>query len=303
MSTPVPLESLTVPADLPDQVAAALREDIGAGDVTAALVPQAQSVRGQTLIRETAVLCGRPWVEECFRQLDPAIRLHWHARDGAALAAEQVIFELEGPARPILTGERTALNFLQLLSGTASQARRYVEAVRGTGCAILDTRKTVPGLRSAQKYAVRCGGARNHRMGLYDRVLIKENHIAAAGSIAQAVAAARAHASTVEVEVEVESLGELEEALAAGPDIVMLDEFTLADMRTAVGVNRAHRRPVRLEASGSINLQNVRTIAETGVDFISVGGITKHVRAIDLSMRLEFHGPGQGRTVIRPAGG
>ncbi len=202
-----------------------------------------------------------------------------------------MVFEIEGPARPILTGERTALNFLQLLSATATQARRFAEAIAGTGCAILDTRKTLPGLRKAQKYAVRCGGARNHRLGLYDMVLIKENHIAAAGSIGAAVSAARALEGAVQVEVEVESLAELEEALAAAPDIVMLDEFTLEDMARAVAINRARGRPVLLEASGSVSLENVRAIAETGVDFVSVGGITKHVHAVDLSMRLEFQDP------------
>jgi len=281
-SPPVP------PADLAGQVAAALSEDVGAGDVTARLVPEAQRVRGRVVSREAAVLCGRPWVEECFRRLDARVELDWHAGDGAHLAAGQAIFELEGPARPILTGERTALNFLQLLSATATQAARFAEAVRGTGCSILDTRKTLPGLRSAQKYAVLCGGARNHRQGLYDMVLIKENHIAAAGSIARAVAAARAAAPGVRVEVEVESLAELEEALAAGPDIVMLDEFSLEDMAAAVAVNRAAGRPVPLEASGNVTLRNVRAIAETGVDFVSVGAITKHVQAVDMSMRLDF---------------
>ena len=276
------------PPDLAEQVAAALREDIGTGDVTARLVPERQRVRGGVITREAAVLCGRPWAEACFRQLDPGIALTWHAHDGERLAAGQAVFEIEGPARPILTGERTALNFLQLLSATATQASRFVEAIRGTDCAILDTRKTLPGLRRAQKYAVRCGGARNHRMGLHDMVLIKENHIAAAGSIAQAVAAARAAAPTVKVEVEVESLAELEEALAAAADIVMLDEFGLQDMAAAVALNRSRGRPVLLEASGSVSLENVRAVAETGVDFVSVGAITKHVRAIDLSMRLQF---------------
>ena len=279
------------PPDLAEQVAAALREDIGTGDVTAQLVPERQRVHGRVVSREAAVLCGRPWVEECFHQLDPAIRLSWRAGEGERLAAGQVVFEIEGPARPILTGERTALNFLQLLSATATQARRFAEAIAGTGCAILDTRKTLPGLRKAQKYAVRCGGARNHRLGLYDMVLIKENHIAAAGSIGAAVSAARALEGAVQVEVEVESLAEFEEALAAAPDIVMLDEFTLEDMARAVAINRARGRPVLLEASGSVSLENVRAIAETGVDFVSVGGITKHVHAVDLSMRLEFQDP------------
>ena len=190
----------------------------------------------------------------------------------------------------MLTGERTALNFLQLLSGTATATRRFVDAVEGTGCRILDTRKTLPGLRSAQKYAVRCGGGDNHRMGLYDRVLIKENHIIAAGSIAGAIAAARSSAPQISVEVEVESLGELEEALNARPDIVMLDEFSLQDLQAAVARNRARGSPVKLEASGSVSLDTVRAIAATGVDFISVGSLTKHVRAVDLSMRLEFGG-------------
>ncbi len=276
------------PRDLPAQVEAALREDIGSGDVTAALVPAAQRVRGSLITRESAVLAGRPWVEAVFRHLDPHVQLTWHASDGEPIAAKQVVFEIAGAARPVLTGERTALNFLQLLSGTATAARRFVEAVAGTGCVILDTRKTVPGLRSAQKYAVLCGGAQNHRMGLYDRVLIKENHIAAAGSLSAAIRAARSHVPGIVVEVEVESLDELEEALAAGPDVVMLDEFSLADLRAGVALNRARARPVGLEASGSVTLESVRAIAETGVDYVSVGSLTKHVRAVDLSLRLEF---------------
>jgi nicotinate-nucleotide pyrophosphorylase (carboxylating) len=276
------------PRDLAQQVEAALREDVGSGDVTAALVPAAQRVRGSVITRESAILAGRPWAEAIFRRLDPHVQLTWHANDGEPIAANQVIFEIAGAARAILTGERTALNFLQLLSATATATQRFVQAVAGTGCAILDTRKTLPGLRSAQKYAVLCGGGRNHRMGLYDRVLIKENHIAAAGSLGAAVRAARSHAPGLTVEVEVETLEELAQALEAAPDIVLLDEFTLADLRAAVAVNRAHRRPVLLEASGSVSLETVRTLAETGVDFISVGGLTKHVRAVDLSMRLEF---------------
>ncbi|HVY80692.1 MAG TPA: carboxylating nicotinate-nucleotide diphosphorylase [Steroidobacteraceae bacterium] len=279
---------MKAPADLVDQVRAALREDVGTGDVTANLVPAAQRAHGRVVTRENAILCGQAWVDETFRQLDPTIRLDWLARDGDRIAAEQKLFEISGPARPILTGERTALNFLQLLSATATEARRYVDAVAGTGATILDTRKTLPGLRTAQKYAVQCGGAANHRMGLYDMVLIKENHIATAGSIAAAIEAAHRTARGVKVEVEVESLAEFDEALAARADIVMLDEFTLADMRTAVGINRERGRPVQIEASGSVTLQTVRDIALTGVDFISVGGLTKHVRAVDLSLRLEF---------------
>lgn len=279
-----------LPADLGAQVEAALREDLGSGDVTASLVPAAQRVRGSVVSREQAVLCGRAWADETFRQLDSKVQLTWHAADGDRVAPQQVIFSIAGPARPVLTGERTALNFLQLLSATASAARRFVDAVAGTGCQILDTRKTLPGLRTAQKYAVRCGGARNHRMGLYDQVLIKENHIAAAGSLTGAIEAARHSAAGVTVEVEVETLGELQEALSARADIVMLDEFALEDIRAAVALNRAQGAVAKLEVSGSVSLDAVRAIAETGVDFISVGAITKNVRAIDLSMRLDFGG-------------
>ena len=276
------------PADLDAQVSAALREDVGRGDVTAALVPPEQRVRGQIVSREAAILCGQPWVEACFRQLDPQIRLTWHLPEGAALAPGARVCTVEGAARGVLTGERTALNFLQLLSGTATAAHRFAQAVAGTGCTVLDTRKTLPGLRNAQKYAVRCGGAANHRMGLYDMVLIKEKHILAAGSIGAAVGAARRLAAGVRIEVEVESLEELEQAFAAAPDIVMLDEFSLEDMREAVARNRARGRPVQLEASGSVSLESIAEVAATGVDFISVGALTKHVRAVDLSMRLEF---------------
>ena len=274
------------PAQLAEQVAAALREDIGPGDLTAALVPSRQRVHGQIVTREAAVLCGRPWAEACFRQLDPQVRLDWHVDDGARLVPGQTLCDIEGPARAILTAERTALNFLQLLSATATAARRFVAAVAGTGCTVLDTRKTLPGLRSAQKYAVHCGGASNHRMGLYDRILIKENHILAAGSIAAALEAARALGTGTPIEVEVESLAELEQALDAGADLVLLDDFSLQDMATAVTRNRARGRPARLEVSGSVSLQSVGAIAATGVDFVSVGALTKHVRAVDLSLRL-----------------
>ena len=277
-----------LPADLADQVGAALREDIGSGDVTAALVPAAQQVRGRVITREPAVLCGAAWVTETFRQLDPAVRLTWHVADGAAISTDQVLFEIAGPARAVLTGERTSLNFLQLLSGVATVARTFADAVAGTHCQILDTRKTLPGLRTAQKYAVLCGGAGNHRMGLFDRVLIKENHIAAAGSITGAIATARRLHPGITVEVEVESLQELGAALPAAPDIVLLDEFTHADMRAAVAMRNARARAVKLEASGSVSLELVRGVAATGVDYISVGALTKHVHAVDLSMRLEF---------------
>jgi nicotinate-nucleotide pyrophosphorylase (carboxylating) len=283
-----PVPDLTPPADLADQVEAALREDIGSGDVTAQLVPEAQRVRGRVVTRDNAVLCGRPWAEETFHRLDADLRLTWRAADGDQVRAGAVLFEIEGRARPILTGERTALNFLQLLSATATQASRFAAAVAGTGCTVIDTRKTIPGLRSAQKYAVRCGGGRNHRMGLYDMVLIKENHIAAAGSISAAIGAARRVAHGVKVEVEVESLAELEEALRAGPDIVLLDDFSLEDLGAAVSLNRSLGRPVLLEASGSVSLETVRAIAATGIDFVSSGGLTKNVRAVDLSMRLDF---------------
>ena len=277
-----------LPRDLGNQVAAALLEDVGSGDVTARLVPEDQQVRGRVITREDAVLCGQGWVDETFRRLDSTIDIEWHANDGDRIRAEQIIFQISGRARPVLTGERTALNFLQLLSGTATQVRRYVDAVSGTRCTILDTRKTLPGLRTAQKYAVLCGGAQNLRIGLFDMVLIKENHIAAAGSISRAIAAAKATAPGVKIEVEVENLSGLEEALAAEPDIIMLDNFSNAEMKEAVDFARARSKTVRLEASGNVTLEGVRAIAQTGVDYISIGSLTKHVRAVDLSMRLEF---------------
>jgi nicotinate-nucleotide pyrophosphorylase (carboxylating) len=275
-----------LPKDLGNQVAAALAEDIGSGDVTARLVPEDQQVSGRVITRDDAVLCGQAWVNETFRRLDSTIDIEWHANDGDRIRAEQILFEISGRARPVLTGERTALNFLQLLSGTATQARRYVDAVSGTQCTILDTRKTLPGLRTAQKYAVLCGGAQNHRIGLFDMVLIKENHIAAAGTISRAIAAAKAPG--VKIEVEVENLSGLEEALAAEPDVIMLDNFSNAEMKEAVDFTRSRSKSVRLEASGNVTLEGIRAIAQTGVDYISVGALTKHVRAVDLSMRLEF---------------
>ena len=270
------------------QVAAALAEDLGGGDVTAALVPATEQVRATIVAREPAVLCGTDWVDATFRQLDAAIHLEWLVADGAPLRTDMPVLRISGPARPILTGERTALNFLQTLSATATAASRYVAAIAGTNCRILDTRKTLPGLRLAQKYAARCGGAQNHRLGLYDMVLIKENHIIAAGSIGTAIAAARRTSPGVPVEVEVESLHEFDQALAAGADIIMLDELAHDDMRIAVARNRAQGARAKLEASGSVTLATVREIALTGVDYISVGGITKHVQAVDLSMRFEF---------------
>jgi nicotinate-nucleotide pyrophosphorylase (carboxylating) len=277
------------PPDLDEQVARALAEDVGGGDLTAALVPADRSGRATVITRESAVICGQPWVDAVFRQLDPSVRVQWEVDEGASVAPDQLLCRLAGPARSLLTGERTALNFLQTLSGTATTTRRYVELLAGLPCRILDTRKTIPGLRRAQKYAVRCAGGSNHRMGLYDGILVKENHIMAAGSIAAAVEAARTAGSKVPVEVEVETLDELRQALDAGADMALLDEFSLDDMRSAVTMNRSHPRgPMKLEASGSVTFETLRAIAETGVDFVSVGSLTKHVRAVDLSMRFQF---------------
>ena len=281
------MESPT-PADVAASVAAALAEDVGGGDLSARLVPATARGRARVITREAAVLCGAAWVDAVFAALDGSVRVTWHARDGDAIEIDQLLFEATGAARPLLTGERTALNFLQMLSGTATTTRRYANAIAGTGCTLLDTRKTLPGLRLAQKYAVRCGGGRNHRIGLFDGILIKENHIAAAGSIGAAVAAARRLAPALPVEVEVESLDELEQAAAANADLALLDDFPLADLHAAVERNRARERPLGLEASGGVELGTIRAIAATGVDFISVGSITKHVRAVDLSMRLEL---------------
>jgi nicotinate-nucleotide pyrophosphorylase (carboxylating) len=280
---------LESPADLTEQVARALAEDVGRGDLTAALVPVGRRGHARVITREPAVLCGRPWFDEVFRQLDPSVRVEWQADEGSSVVADQLLCRLEGSARSLLTGERTALNFLQTLSGTATTTRRYVDLLAGLPCRILDTRKTIPGLRRAQKYAVRCAGGSNHRMGLYDGILVKENHIMAAGSIAAAVAAARVADAGVPVEVEVETLEELRQALDAGADMTLLDEFGLDDLRAAVALNRRHANgPIKLEASGNVTFETLRPIAETGVDFISVGSLTKHLRAVDLSMRFEF---------------
>jgi nicotinate-nucleotide pyrophosphorylase (carboxylating) len=283
------MSNFTPPPDLVEQVARALAEDVGSGDLTAALVPAGRQGRATVITREAAVLCGRPWFDDVFRQIDPAVQVSWDADEGAAVEPGQRLCRLEGPARALLTGERTALNFLQTLSGTATATRRCVQLVAGLPCRILDTRKTLPGLRRAQKYAVRCAGGSNHRMGLYDGILVKENHIMAAGSIAAAVGAARAAGASVPVEVEVETLDELRQALDAGADMALLDEFSLDDLRAAVAMNRSHPRgPMKLEASGNVTFETLRGIAETGVDFISIGSLTKHVRAVDLSMRFEF---------------
>ncbi len=270
-------------AEIESNVRCALAEDIGTGDITAQLIPAERLAHASVITRERAVISGSAWVDSVFRQLDPRVAVHWQVVDGEQVEAGRVLFQLEGPARALLSGERTALNFLQTLSGVATRCRHYADLVKGTGVRLLDTRKTLPGLRLAQKYAVTCGGCHNHRIGLYDAFLIKENHIAACGGIAEAIAAAHRIAPGKPVEVEVESLGELEQALAAGVDIVMLDELSLEDMRTAVAINAGR---AKLEASGGISDETLRSIAETGVDYISIGALTKHVQAIDLSMRL-----------------
>ena len=271
-------------AQIQSDVRRALAEDIGDGDATAMLIRSETIAEAAVITREPGVLSGRPWFDACFAALDERVEIRWNVDDGAQLEAGQTLCTLRGPARALLTGERSALNFLQLLSGTATATARHVDAVRGTRAVILDTRKTLPGLRLAQKYAVRCGGGSNHRVGLHDAILIKENHIAAAGSIAAAVSAARALHPRLMVEVEVENFTELDEAIAARADRIMLDEFSLADMRRAV--ERVAGR-VALEASGGVQEDGLRAIAQTGVDFISIGALTKHVRAIDLSMRIK----------------
>lgn len=264
------------------QVRDALREDIGDGDLTAGLVPADATAEAVVICRQRAVLAGQAWFDEVFRQVDPLVRVDWEVADGGSLRDGLEVCWIRGAARSLLTGERCALNFLQTLSGTATRAAEYVRAVAGTGARILDTRKTVPGLRLAQKYAVTCGGASNHRIGLFDAILIKENHIAAAGSVTAALQAARAQAN-VEIEIEVETLGQLQEALQAGAKRVLLDNFDVAELRDAVAMNDGR---ARLEASGGVNLNSIRQIAETGVDDISVGQITKDVQAVDFSMRF-----------------
>lgn len=267
------------------QVRIALEEDLGTGDLTVQLIPAETLAEASLITREEAVICGRPWFDEVFAQLDSGVVVAWELAEGDRVTPGQVLCRLSGRARAILSGERTALNYLQTLSGTASLARRYAEAVAGTGARVLDTRKTLPGLRLPQKYAVRCGGGHNHRIGLFDAILIKENHIAAAGSITAALEAARSAAPGVDIEVEVENLEELREALAAGAKHILLDNFTLDGLREAVVLSAG---AARLEASGGVNLSNIREIALTGVNDISVGGLTKDVRAIDLSMRFRL---------------
>ncbi|TWC18109.1 nicotinate-nucleotide pyrophosphorylase [carboxylating] [Pseudomonas sp. SJZ085] len=272
-------------AEIEANVRRALLEDIGSGDITAQLIPAERLAKAIIITREAAIISGTAWVDAVFRQLDSRVAVHWQVRDGDRASPDQVLFHLEGPARSLLTGERSALNFLQMLSGVATRARYLADFVADTQVKLLDTRKTLPGLRLAQKYAVTCGGCHNHRIGLYDAFLIKENHIAACGGIAQAIATAHKIAPGKPVEVEVESLAELKEALAANADIIMLDELSLDDMREAVRLNGGK---AKLEASGGINENTLRPIAETGVDYISIGAMTKDVKAVDLSMRLSL---------------
>jgi len=271
------------PRQVRQDVERALSEDIGNGDATADLLPPNALANAHVITREPAVIAGRDWFDACFCALDPSMTITWHCGEGAHVAAKDVLCTMHGNARALVGAERCALNFLQTLSGTATVTAQYVAAVRGTKTVILDTRKTLPGLRVAQKYAVRCGGGSNHRIGLFDAILIKENHIAAAGSLGSAVRAARAKHPQLLLEVEVENFDELREALAAGPDRIMLDEFSLDDVRRAVAevAGRA-----QLEVSGGVGLDGLHALAKTGVDYISIGALTKHVRAIDLSMRV-----------------
>lgn len=271
-------------AFIESQVKLALLEDIGQRDLTADLIPVDAAASASLITRESATLCGQDWFTAVFAQLDTSIEIQWHAKDGDQLEADAIICTLTGSARALLTGERTAMNFLQTLSATATLARQYADAVSGLAVKVLDTRKTLPGWRVAQKYAVRCGGCFNHRFGLYDGILIKENHINAAGSITAAVAQAKTLHPTVSVEVEVESMDELKQALSAKADIVLLDNFDTEQLQQAVAFNQGQ---AQLEASGGISLGNIRDIAETGVDRISVGALTKDIKAVDLSLRFQ----------------
>lgn len=286
----MPTPDLTLPADIAATVNHALAEDVGDGDRNAALVDSDLIARASIVVRENAILSGSPWFEQVFAGLDERVSVDWAYGDGQRIRSNTTVCRLEGPVRALLTGERTALNFLQLLSGVASSTFDFVERVKGTNTQIVDTRKTLPGLRSAQRYAVRCGGGINHRFGLFDAILIKENHIAAAGSIDAAVKRARERAAGLFVQVEVENLEELDQALEAGIDGVLLDNLASHVLARAVNMSDAHRRRFRrdlvIEASGDINLRNVREIADTGVDRISIGGLTKHIKATDFSMRM-----------------
>ena len=265
-----------------------LTEDVGEGDITAALIPPEQGASATIMTRESAILCGVDWVNEVYHQIDSSVIIRWKVNDGERIYPNQYLAELQGPARSLLTGERCALNWLQTLSGTATTVDQYLRAVADTSVQLLDTRKTIPGLRYAQKYAVRCAGGKNHRMGLYDAYLIKENHIATAGSIARVIQQARHAQPGKTIEIEVQSLCELQEALDASADIVLLDNFNIEDIQTAVALNRGR---VKLEVSGGVDLSQLRLLAKAGVDFISIGALTKHVRAIDLTLTLRCAPP------------
>jgi nicotinate-nucleotide pyrophosphorylase (carboxylating) len=276
-------------ATISANVIAALQEDIGSGDKTAELVPESVTATAIIICREAMTLAGQPWVDEVYRQLDPGVEIQWLANDGDQLPADAEICVLTGAARSLLSGERTALNFMQMLSATATMTSRYVKAVSGFKARILDTRKTIPGLRIAQKYAVRCGGGNNHRIGLFDAILIKENHIASAGGVEAAIRTAKEKHSDLPIEIEVESVSELQDALRAGADRLLLDNFDIEDLQRAVEVNHNEGNPpADLEASGGMTIKDVVSVAETGVDYISVGALTKNVSAIDLSMRFKY---------------
>jgi nicotinate-nucleotide pyrophosphorylase (carboxylating) len=270
-------------ADLAENVRLAMAEDLGSGDLTAALIPAGRRTQARVIVRETAIMCGTRWFDAVYAAVDSSVQVRWQVEDGAKVEADTVLCELVGSARALVSGERPALNFLQSLSGTATITARYVAQLAGTTTRLLDTRKTIPGLRRAQKYAVKCGGGHNHRAGLYDGILIKENHISAAGGVTAAVSALRATGTRVPIEVEVETLAQIEEAIAAGADMLLLDNFGLADMRRAVTL-AAGRVP--LEASGGFDFDDLPAVAATGVDYVSVGALTKHLRAVDLSMRI-----------------
>ncbi|WP_075322893.1 carboxylating nicotinate-nucleotide diphosphorylase [Acidithiobacillus albertensis] len=272
-----------IPEDLIDVVKQALREDLGSGDLTAALIPEAQTLQARIISREPGVLCGQPYATATFAALSKQLKLHWEVAEGSAVAADQVLCHLEGPARALLSAERCALNFLQTLSGTATAVHHFVELLKGSRTRLLDTRKTIPGLRQAQKYAVRVGGGHNHRLGLFDGILIKENHIAACGGITAALSAARSLAPALtRTEIEVENLEQLEEALVAGADMILLDNFGLESLRQAV---QRVAGKIPLEASGNMGLHNIAAVAATGVDFISVGSLTRNLQSLDLSLR------------------
>lgn len=275
---------MKIPSDVKETVQNALTEDVGSGDITAALIPADKQARGRIVCKDTGILCGIAWANESFRQLDSAVLIHWLVADGEPIEMGQLLCEIEGPARAIMSAERTALNFLQTLSATATQTAKLVAEISHTAATLLDTRKTLPGMRTAQKYAVRCAGAENHRMGLFDAYLIKENHIASCGGIAEAISSARLLTPGKTVEIEVRDLKELEIALQAEADIIMLDNFSISDLATAVKRNDGR---AKLEASGGIEAGQLVKIAETGVDYISVGAITKHCRAIDLSLLID----------------